>query len=83
MSIPIASKISLLLAGGLVAFAQAPVWETAAGGAMSFEVASIHPSDPDKFTPPIFPLDFGDSYAETGGRFCRRLSADGVLSIRV
>ncbi len=64
----IASRISFLLAGVSV-LAQTPAWETAAGGAMSFEVASIHPSNPDKFTPPKFPLDVGDGYAETGGRF--------------
>jgi uncharacterized protein (TIGR03435 family) len=58
-------------------FAQAPAWERAAGGAMSFEVASIHLSDPDKFTPPKFPLDVGDGYAETGGRF----SADFGLPV--
>jgi uncharacterized protein (TIGR03435 family) len=50
-------------------FAQTPAWETAAGGAMSFEVASIHLSDPAKFTPPLFALDQGDHYAATGGRF--------------
>ncbi len=35
--------------------AQTPAWEPAAGGAMSFEVASIHLS-PEKFTPPSFLL---------------------------
>src|SRR5580704_2737526 len=69
MPIPIASRMSLLLAGGVVVLAQTPAWETAAGGAMSFEVAAVHPSDPGKFTAPKFPLDMGDGYTETGGRF--------------
>src|SRR5262249_25675878 len=33
------------------------------GGKASFDVASIKPADPDKFTPPSFALDFLDSFA--------------------
>jgi uncharacterized protein (TIGR03435 family) len=47
----------------------APDWQTAAGGKMVFEVASIKPSDHGKFMPPAFALDAGDSYASNGGRF--------------
>ncbi len=37
---------------------------------LSFEVASVKDSKPgDPFTPPNFPLDEGDAYAATGGRF--------------
>src|ERR1700722_9085308 len=67
MPIPVASRISLLLAGGVLVLAQTPAWETAAGGAMSFEVASIKPTK--TFLPPLFPLDPGDAYATTNGRF--------------
>jgi bla regulator protein blaR1 len=37
-------------------------WEKAAGGKMEFEVASIHPSEPGKFTPPNFALSEADDY---------------------
>ena len=46
---------------------------------MSFEVASIKPSDPDHFRSPTFPLDPGDAYATTGGRF----AADFPLSVYI
>jgi len=51
------------------AFAQrnVPDWETKAGGKMSFEVASIHPSEPGKFTPPNFALDASDGYDRAPG----------------
>jgi bla regulator protein blaR1 len=44
-------------------------WQSAAGGKMAFEVASIKQSKPGTFFPPNFPLDPGDAYAPTGGRF--------------
>lgn len=50
-------------------------WQTKAGGNMSFEVASIK-RDTGEFRPPNFPLDPGDAYAATGGRF----SADFSLA---
>jgi hypothetical protein len=46
--------------------AQAPVapdWQTAAGGKMAFEVASVKLSKAT-FTPPNFPLDPGDAYVD-------------------
>jgi bla regulator protein blaR1 len=36
---------------------------------MAFEVASVKPSDPDMWRAPNFPLDPGDAYVATGGRF--------------
>jgi bla regulator protein BlaR1 len=45
-----------------------PEWQSAAGGKMAFEVASVKPSK-GAFTPPVFPLDSGDAYTPTGGRF--------------
>jgi hypothetical protein len=55
----------------LVLLAQsADDWQKAAGGKMAFEVASIKRVKPDdKFTPPLFPLDSGESFKPTGGRF--------------
>jgi bla regulator protein blaR1 len=41
-------------------------WQTAAGGKMSFEVASVKPSKIPK--PPNYPLDAGNAYVP-GGRF--------------
>lgn len=46
-----------------------PEWQIKAGGKMSFEVASIKLSQPGEFTPPPFPLDAGDGFTPTGGRF--------------
>jgi bla regulator protein BlaR1 len=43
-------------------------WQTKAGGKMSFEVASVK-RDTGAFRSPNFPLDPGDAYAPTGGRF--------------
>lgn len=37
-------------------------WEKAAGGKMEFEVVSIHPTEPGKFTPPNFALSETDGY---------------------
>ena len=54
-------------------------WETAAGGKMEFEVASIHLEQPGKFTPPIFPLDLGNGPIPPGGRF----HADFPLAIYI
>jgi bla regulator protein BlaR1 len=71
-----------LIAGCTAASAQPPAvpeWQTAAGGKMAFEVASIKPSNPGKFTPPAFPLDSGDAYASVNGRF----SADFPLGVYI
>ena len=57
------------------------IGETAAGGKMAFEVASVKLSKPDKFFPPSFPLDSGDSFINVrtkeapNGRFFGHLSA--------
>jgi bla regulator protein BlaR1 len=50
----------LALIGAPQSPAAAP-WETAAGGKMAFEVASVKPTD--SFRPPNFPLDAGDGFA--------------------
>ena len=52
--------------GILRAAPQSTDWEAAAGGKMAFEVASVKPGE---FVPPSFPLDTGDSFRKTGGRF--------------
>jgi len=47
-----------------------PPWQTAAGGKMAFEVASIRQRPPGApFTPPNFPLSNENAYTATGGRF--------------
>jgi hypothetical protein len=51
-------------------------WQTAAGGKMSFDVASIRPTKPGVFTPPNFALSSDDSYSPNGGL----LSADFSLA---
>jgi uncharacterized protein (TIGR03435 family) len=45
-----------------------PQWQIAAGGKMSFEVASIK-LNAAGFQRPSFPLDAGPAFASTGGRF--------------
>jgi bla regulator protein BlaR1 len=45
----------------------APDWQTAAGGKMAFDVASIKLAKPGTFTPPSFFLDAGDA-KPSGGR---------------
>ena len=44
-------------------------WQMAAGGTLAFDVASVKKQPPGPFRSPSFPLDFGDSYNATGGRF--------------
>jgi len=71
MSTRLRNTVLLLASSLAIAIAQPstiPDWQTAAGGKMAFEVASIKPST-GKFTPPAFPLDAGDAFASTGGRF--------------
>lgn len=59
----------LLLSCGSIAQAQpVPDWQAAAGGKMSFEVASVK-ADAGPFRPPDFPLDSSDAYRPVGGRF--------------
>lgn len=77
-----AAAISSLLLAGIAAcllpsgFARAqtsappaPAWQTAAGGHMEFEVATIKPGDPGKFIPPTFGLNIDDAPIPPGGRF--------------
>jgi bla regulator protein blaR1 len=59
---------------GIAAGQSAVSWEAAAGGKMAFATASVSRSDMNstrarKFFPPEFPLDTGDAYASTAGRF--------------
>jgi uncharacterized protein (TIGR03435 family) len=44
-------------------------WEKAAGGKMSFDVASVKQNTSGTFVPAKFPLDDGDAYAPIGGLF--------------
>src|SRR5215469_8228330 len=59
----------------LIAIATSPLlaeqqpWEIAAGGRMSFDVASVKPVDREAFHVPSFPLDSGEAFVPTGGRF--------------
>src|SRR6478609_7902794 len=45
-------------------------WEEAAGGKMSFEVASVRLAKSNVEQTSSFPLGPGNGYAATGGRFC-------------
>jgi bla regulator protein BlaR1 len=45
-----------------------PDWQTAAGGKMAFEVASVKPTKKPRFPPTTFPLDTGNA-KPAGGRF--------------
>jgi bla regulator protein blaR1 len=65
----------------LPVLAQSPTanWQAAAGGKLSFDVASVKKLPPDSVHPPNFPLDPGDSYVRTGGRF----SAGGPLPLYI
>jgi len=48
--------------------AQVADWQTAAGGKMAFEVASVKLSR-GAFVPPNVPINAGEAYRPTGGRF--------------
>jgi uncharacterized protein (TIGR03435 family) len=65
---------------GLALHAQSPVpdWQAAAGGKMTFDVASIKLNNGD-FVPPNIPLNFGDAFRSTGGYF----KADFPLSVYI
>jgi bla regulator protein blaR1 len=61
---------------GMQLRAQAPdiSWQTEAGGKTAFATASVrrsemNPSGLPRFFPPAFPLDSGDAYSSTAGRF--------------
>jgi len=62
--------LAFIMSPGGQLFAQTgnaiPAWQTAAGGKMELEVASIR-LNPGKFVPPNFPIGNDDAYADTGG----------------
>jgi uncharacterized protein (TIGR03435 family) len=58
----------LLIALTLLGQQPPPQWQIAAGGKASFEVAAIKP-DNGPFQRPAFPMDNGDAFTQTGGRF--------------
>jgi uncharacterized protein (TIGR03435 family) len=74
---------ALVAASSMAATAQSalpvPAWQTAAGGSMAFEVATIRPSEPGTFHSPNFALSADDSYGRPGGVF----SADFPLSVYI
>jgi hypothetical protein len=69
--------VALAVPVGFGQAAKVPDWQTAAGGKMSFEVASIRLSKPGTFTPPNFALNAEDGFVPTGGIF----SADFPLEV--
>jgi uncharacterized protein (TIGR03435 family) len=76
VAVPVA--FGLIHASQVQAQSPASDWQTAAGGKMEFESASIRPGTPGSFTPPNFALDAGDTFgssADPNGRF----SADFTL----
>ena len=60
---------------------QIPEWQKAAGGKLSFEVASIKLADPEKFTPPNFALNFLDSFEGPNphGRFVAQFPLEAYV----
>jgi uncharacterized protein (TIGR03435 family) len=46
-----------------------PAWQTAAGGKMAFEVASVREDLSGKWVPPPFSFDADDDFKDTGGLF--------------
>jgi len=62
-----------------------PEWQTAAGGKLAFEVASVKPSTESEFRGPNFPLDNGDAFVNlTNGELPRgRFSARFPLSVYI
>jgi uncharacterized protein (TIGR03435 family) len=64
---------ALAVAASVTAMAQSavpvPTWQTAAGGRMSFEIATIKPADPNDFHSPSFALSADDSYGNPHGDF--------------
>jgi bla regulator protein blaR1 len=74
------ARVSQLILTATIALvpvlAQSPTadWQAAAGGKLNFDVASVKKLPPDSVHPPNFPLDPGDSYIATGGRFSAGVS---------
>jgi bla regulator protein blaR1 len=71
--------VALAVPVGLGQTAKVPDWQTAAGGKMAFDVASIRLSKPGTFTPPSFALNAEDGFVPTGGLF----SADFPLEVYI
>jgi bla regulator protein BlaR1 len=59
-----------------------PEWQKAAGGKLSFEVASIKPGDANKFTPPNVPLGYSDFFgvANPHGRFVAQFPLEAYIA---
>ncbi len=72
----IAAMMVLSLSGALV-----QTQTIAAGGKLSFEVASVKPGNPATFTPPNFPLDYLDTFG--GANPHGRVVAEFLLEIYV
>jgi hypothetical protein len=71
--------IALAAPVGFGQAAKVPDWQAAAGGTMSFDVASIRPTKEGEFTPPNFPLSSDDAYGAMGGNF----SADFPVEVYI
>jgi uncharacterized protein (TIGR03435 family) len=71
-ALPIAAVFTIALivsaAYGIAQSPAVPQWQTAAGGKMAFEVASVKLDNSGQFKPPLFGLGADDSYTNTGGR---------------
>jgi bla regulator protein blaR1 len=88
-----AAQKMLLATGGTLAVAlplvlgvmNAPLraqtdWQAAAGGKMAFDVASIKPGTPETFRYSPFPLDSGNAFTQTGGRFTATLPVLAIIN---
>lgn len=67
----------LIAVAASAGLAQQQPWEVAAGGKMSFDVASVKLTTGDAFHLPAFPLDNGNAPPNSGGRF------SGVFPLQV
>src|SRR5215813_1086294 len=61
----IALTVALIAGTAAAQSLSAPQWQIAAGGSMSFEVASVRPTE--TFSPPTFPMSADNSYRPSGG----------------
>jgi uncharacterized protein (TIGR03435 family) len=75
---PLLGSAVCIAIGGLYAQSpDVPDWQTAAGGKMAFEVASVKPTK--EFKIPAFPLDSGDAKTP-GGRFSMSFPLSAYIS---
>ena len=75
INLSLLSALSVAIAVLAAQSQDVPDWQTAAGGKMAFEVASVKP-DSGPFRPPKFPLDNGNAYTPSS-----QFSADfGLLT---